>query len=93
MRTARGKVFDVTLAYPFASKEPVDGKPFREEKVNLQHYGDDISQMFSLIQMMQTDLYSDALIPVHLAHRYASIAHSPGGRSLDKFVRDALQVK
>lgn len=93
VRTARGKVFDVTLAYPFASKEPVDGKPFREEKVNLQHYGDDISQMLSLIEMMQTDLYSDALIPVHLAHRYASIAHSPGGRSLDKFVRDALQVK
>ncbi|MBO6538005.1 MAG: hypothetical protein JJ969_01290 [Rhizobiaceae bacterium] len=93
VRTARGKVFDVTLAYPFASKDPVEGQPFRDAKVNLAHYGEDISQMLSLIDMMQTDLYADALIPVHLAHRYASIAHSPGGRSLDRFVKEALQVK
>lgn len=47
--------------------------------------------MVSLIEMMQTDLFTNALIPVHLAHRYASIAHSPGGRSLDAFVREALR--
>lgn len=92
VRTRRGKVFDVTLAYPFSSKEAVAGRPFSEAKVDLRHYGDDIAQMLSVIDMMQTDLFADALIPVHLAHRYASIAHSPGGKSLDKFVREALQI-
>lgn len=92
VRTSRAKVFDVTLAYPFPDKSSVAGRPFREEKVKLQHYGDDIGRMIALLEMMQTDLYADALIPVHLAHRYASIAHSPGGRSLDRFVREALHV-
>lgn len=90
VRTSKGKVFDVTLGYPFASKHDVDGLPFREAKMNLEYYGDDINRMLSLIEIMQTDLYANALIPVHLAHRYASIAHAPAGRSLDSFVREAL---
>lgn len=92
VRTSRGKVFDVTLAYPFARKEErIDGVPFRDAKMDLTHYGDDVDRMVSLVEMMQTDLFTNALIPIHLAHRYASIAHSPGGRSLDAFVREALK--
>lgn len=60
--------------------------------MDLKHYGADLSRMISLIEMMQTDLFANALIPIHLAHRYASIAHAPGGRSLDAFVRDALKI-
>jgi len=93
VRTSRKKVFDVTLAYPFSRKTPVNGVPFRDAKVDLANYGDDISHMVSVIEMMQTDLYQNALIPVHLAHRYASIAHSPGGRSLDRFVREVLSIR
>ncbi len=60
--------------------------------MDLKYYGDDLSRMLSLVEMMQTDLFENALIPVHLAHRYASIAHSPAGRSLDAFVREALSI-
>jgi len=92
VRTSKGKVFDVTLAYPFERKTVIDGKPFRDAKVDLKYYGDDLDRMLSLVEMMQTDLFQNALIPVHLAHRYASIAHSPAGRSLDAFVREALAI-
>jgi hypothetical protein len=83
---------DRNVIYPFERKTEVDGKPFREAKVDLKYYGDDLSRMLSLVEMMQTDLFENALIPVHLAHRYASIAHSPAGRSLDAFVREALSI-
>jgi hypothetical protein len=92
VRTSKGKVFDVTLAYPFERKTDVNGKAFRDAKVDLVNYGDDLNRMLSLVEMMQTDLFENALIPVHLAHRYASIAHSPAGRSLDAFVREALSI-
>lgn len=93
VRTSKAKVFDITLAYPFERKTDVEGRPFKEAKVNLKHYGGDLDRMLSLVEMMQTDLFQNALIPIHLAHRYASIAHSPAGRSLDAFVREALGVK
>ncbi|MFD1745045.1 hypothetical protein ACFSE1_06170 [Rhizobium helianthi] len=93
VRTSRNKVFDVTLAYPFAKKTSIGGVPFKHAKVNIANYGDDISHMVSVIEMMQTDLFQNALIPVHLAHRYASIAHSPGGKSLDRFIREVLASK
>jgi hypothetical protein len=93
VRTSKAKIFDITLAYPFERKTDVEGQPFREAKVNLTHYKGDLDRMLSLVEMMQTDLFQNALIPIHLAHRYASIAHSPAGRSLDAFVREALGVK
>jgi hypothetical protein len=73
VRTTRNKVFDVTLAYPFSKKASVNGVPFKHAKVDLANYGDDISHMVSVIEMMQTDLFQNALIPIHLAHRYASM--------------------
>ncbi|KDR87651.1 hypothetical protein L905_19390 [Agrobacterium sp. TS43] len=93
VRTSRNKVFDVTLAYPFPRKGIRDGVPFKRAKVDLQNYGEDIAHMVSVIEMMQTDLFQNALIPIHLAHRYASIAHSPGGKSLDRFIREILANK
>ncbi|WP_018900819.1 hypothetical protein [Rhizobium sp. 2MFCol3.1] len=93
VRTSRRKLFDVTLAYPFPRKTSIRGTPFRDAKVDLDNYADDISHMVSIIEMMQTDLFQNALIPVHLAHRYASIAHSPGGKSLDRFIREVLASK
>ena len=92
VRTSKGKIFDTTLAYPFDKKTEIDGKPFRDAKVDLKYYQDDLDRMLSVVEMMQTDLFQNALIPVHLAHRYASIAHSPAGRSLDAFVREALAM-
>lgn len=91
LRTALGKIFDLCLAYPFANKEAVEGRPFREAKMDLAAYGDTIDRAISLIELMQMDLFENSLIAVHLAHKYSSIAHSPGGRSLDQFVRQVVR--
>jgi len=91
VRTSQGKVFDACLAYPFPSKAAVTD--FQTEKVRIANYGDDLARMVSVIEMMQTDLYENALIAVHLAHKYASIAHSPGGRTLDSFVRAVVKQR
>lgn len=93
LRTSQAKVFDVCIAYPFANKNQSDGREFSEMKVDLSMYGDAIDRAISLIEMMQMDLYENSMIAVHLAHRYASIAHSPSGRSLDQFVREIIRPK
>jgi hypothetical protein len=93
LRTAAGKVFDTCIAYPFPSKEAIGGRPFGQAKMDLSAYGDDIARAVSLIELMQMDLYENSLIAVHLAHKYSSIAHSPGGRSLDHFVRQVIRPR
>jgi hypothetical protein len=65
VRTSKAKVFDITLAYPFERKTDIEGQPFREAKVNLKHYAGDLDRMLSLVEMMQTDLFQNALIPIH----------------------------
>lgn len=91
LRTSQGKMFDVCLAYPFTGKDAIDGRDFKEVKMQLGRYGHDLSRMVSLIEMMQMDLYKNSVTPVHLAHKYASIAHSPSGRSLDQLVRELVR--
>jgi len=91
VRTSEGKVFDMCLAYPFPNKDTIDGVAFQQRKAVIAHYGDDIARAVSLIELMQTDLFDNALIAVHLAHKYSSIAHSPAGRSLDHFVRQVVR--
>jgi hypothetical protein len=93
LRTTSGKVFDLCLAYPFPSKEAVGGRPFREAKMDLTAYGESLDRAVSLVELMQMDLYENSLIAVHLAHKYSSIAHSPGGRSLDNFVRQVVRPR
>ena len=85
VRTSQNKVFDACFGLSFPHKAAVTNFP--AEKVRVSDYGDDLARMVSVIEMMQTDLYENALIAVHLAHKYASIAHSPGGRTLDNYVR------
>lgn len=93
VRTSSGKVFDTCIAYPFPNKNKVGNRDFRDLKVDLSTYGDLIGRAASLIEMMQMDLYDNSMIAVHLAHRYASIAHSPSGRSLDQFVREIIKPR
>jgi hypothetical protein len=38
---------------------------------------------FELVRTLESDLYQNALIPVILAHEYASISLVPGGKVLD----------
>lgn len=93
VRTSTGKTFDACVAYPFPNKNKVEGRDFRELKVDIEAYGDLIGRAVSLIEMMQMDLYDNSMIAVHLAHKYASIAHSPSGRSLDQFVREIIKPR
>ena len=82
LRTGEGKVFDMCLAYPFPTKAIVGGVAFQQRKIELSNYGDDLARAVSLVEMMQTDLFDDALIAVHLAHKYSllpiprPVAHS-----------------
>jgi len=87
VRTSSDKMFELNVAYPFAEK----GDGFQERKVTLSHYGDTIFRALGVLELFQTELYEDANIAQHLAHRCASIAHRPAGRTLDMFVRGIIQ--
>jgi hypothetical protein len=43
-----------------------------------------------LIRYFELDLYDNAIVPVALAHRHASISLVPGGKVLDILARDGL---
>ena len=87
-KTDSGRVFDVCLAYPFADKQDREG--FAEKKADSAHYGDMLGRAFALIRHLEFDLYDDAVVPVALAHRHASISLKPGGTLLDVLTKTHL---
>jgi hypothetical protein len=56
----------------------------------LDRYGLLIERACDLIRHFEMDLYDNALVPVALAHRHASISLVPGGKVLDLLVRSGL---
>ena len=86
VRSANDRIFELNIAYPF----PTKGADFQNQKVELKHYGDDISRAIGVPELFETELYADANIVQHLAHRCASISHRPAGRTLDMFVRSII---
>lgn len=86
VRSATDKIFELNVAYPFAEK----GAGFQDRKMDLGAYGGDISRAIGALELFETELYENANIVQHLAHRCASISHRPAGRSLDLFVRAIL---
>lgn len=89
-KTERGRIFNFALPYPFANKGLVDGVEFSKAKVHLPSYGSQIERACDLIRHFEMDLYDNALVPVALAHRHASISLVPGGKVLDLLVRSGL---
>lgn len=83
-KTGRNIVFN--LPYPFREKASRTNTSsfasFRDGKASPSAY-DNLSIAVRLINQVETDMFSDALIPTALAHRFASISLSPGGRALD----------
>ena len=79
IRTKRGHEFVVTLPYPTKSKNDAD---FIRDRYDLTKYSC-AGKAFELIRTLESDLFSNALIPVILAHEYASISLAPGGKVLD----------
>jgi hypothetical protein len=92
-KTERGRIFNFALPYPFADKTAGGGGAgFAAMKVNLDFYGTLIERACDLIRHFEMDLYENAIVPVALAHRHASISLVPGGKVLDLLVRNGFDT-
>jgi len=90
-KTERGRIFNFALPYPFLDKTAGGGGAgFAKVKADLTSYGGLIERACDLIRHFEMDLYDNAIVPVALAHRHASISLSPGGKVLDLLVRSGL---
>lgn len=101
-RTKNGKVFVFGLVYPFENKTPIsnaeleenekDGKKkFSKEKIEIHRYSYLLNKAMCVISHFELELYENAIIPIALAHRHASISVVPGGKVLDLLSRKGLK--
>ena len=91
-KTERGRIFNFSIPYPFRDKTfGGGGSVFAQAKVELARYGLLIERACDLIRHFEMDLYDNAVVPVALAHRHASISLVPGGKVLDLLVRSGLR--
>jgi hypothetical protein len=87
-KTERGRMFNFAIPYPFASKSVPGGyAEFAKQKIELHRYGLLIRRACDLIRHFELDLYDNAIVPIALAHRHASISLVPGGKVLDLLAR------
>ncbi|EIN5961805.1 DNA double-strand break repair nuclease NurA [Vibrio cholerae] len=89
-KTESGKVFVFGLPYPFANKKDVSN--FASEKIKLEHYYSTIGKAMKVISHFELELYDDAIVPIALAHRHASISLVPGGKVLEILTRKGLNI-
>lgn len=90
-KTKSGKIFVLNIPYPFVQKG--DKKTFSKNKANFDNYIPYIKRVLNLIETLEYELYENALIPVALAHKHASISIVPGGKVLDIFTKLSLEKK
>lgn len=88
-KTEDGRFFNFALPYPFSDKGSSSGD-FSTRKVMFSNYGSLIERACDLIRHFELDLYDNAIVPVALAHRHASISLVPGGKVLDLIARAGL---
>ncbi|MEM7515327.1 MAG: hypothetical protein AAF368_00185 [Planctomycetota bacterium] len=86
VRGTNGAIYELHVAYPFARK----GAGFQQAKMDLDHYEGVMMEAISLLELFGTPLWENANIVQHLAHKTASIAERPAGRTLDAFIRSVL---
>lgn len=90
-KTERGRMFNFAVPYPFASKDVTGGgAEFSRMKAEIARYGSLVERACDLIRHFELDLYDNAIVPVALAHRHASISLMPGGKVLDLLARAGL---
>lgn len=87
-KTEKGGVFCVGLPYPLPEKKGT--KAFANAKSDVSLYGAQIGRAFDVIRHFETELYENAVIPIALAHRHASISLIPGGKVLDLLTKNGL---
>lgn len=85
-KTNSGRIFIFALPYPFMSKN----NDFSKQKIEISRYGSDIQRAISFIENFELDLYENAIIPVALAHKHASVSLVPGGKILDILTKNNL---
>ncbi|WP_367143350.1 hypothetical protein [Pantoea stewartii] len=101
-RTKSGKVFIFGLVYPFENKTTFgihshelsgldNKKSFASAKVEIDRYSSMLRKAMCVITHFELELYENAIIPIALAHRHASISVVPGGRVLDLLSRKGLK--
>lgn len=90
-KTPSGKIFTLALPYPYEKK--FSRTEFAVEKAKFESYSGTLSRALKLIQFFELELYEDAVVPVALAHRHASISLVPGGKVLDLVTKHGLNVK
>lgn len=89
-KTERGRIFNFALPYPFESKSTGSLGDFARLKAESSRYNTLIERACDLIRHFELDLYDNAIVPVALAHRHASISLMPGGKVLDVLTRAGL---
>jgi hypothetical protein len=60
------------------------------QEVVVSNYNEQLPCIFDIIIYFEFDLYQNAIVPVALAHRHASISFVPGGKVLKFVTRHGL---
>lgn len=89
-KTERGRIFNFALPYPFENKSAGSTAEFARMKAEMNRYGSLVRRACDLIRHFELDLYDNAIVPVALAHRHASISLVPGGKVLDLLAKAGL---
>lgn len=85
-----GRIFNFAIPYPFTNKSGT--LDFRKKKAHIPYYGDSIARTLDVIRHFELDLFENAIVPVALAHRHASISVIPGGKVLELITKHGLNA-
>lgn len=84
-KTPGSKTFVFAVPYPVASKaesKAETGKPFKHAKLEMHRYPH-LAKILKVLDYFESDLYTNASIPLALAHQHTAISLMPGGKVLD----------
>lgn len=90
-KSRNGKIFNLSIPYPFSNK--LSTLDFSKRKAHIPYYGDSIARALDVIRHFELDLFENAIVPVALAHRHASISLVPGGKVLELITKHGLSIK
>ncbi|MBZ4651128.1 DNA double-strand break repair nuclease NurA [Thermosipho sp. (in: thermotogales)] len=83
----KGKKYVLSLPYPVPEKTDV---AFKEYIFKHEAY-DTLPVVLDLLNRISIDLYEDAVLPIALAHKFASISLNPGVKILEIFTKSYVK--
>lgn len=90
-KTESGRIFTFCIPYPFEKKG--DRQKFQFAKAEISKYQEYLERTLGIIKFFELELYENAVVPIALAHRHASISLMPGGKVLELVSRNGLNIK